>query len=139
MTNKGLYSYVCHNPEDKNFQKILAKTLDVLKKNEGFCKEINNLSKERIEELKMKKPNKEQKEIKSVLIEPLDKEEYITTNLVLFREYTSLLKTKAMFKDDDPQEWKEYIENQINELVKIQNKIHKIIMALAENKTKEHE
>ena len=81
----------------------------------------------------------EQKETKSVLIEPLDKEEYINVNLVLFREYTSLLKTKAMFKDDDPQEWKEYIEDQINELARIQNKIHKIIMALAENKTEEQE
>ena len=82
---------------------------------------------------------KEQKEIKIELIEPLDKEEYITTNLVLFREYTSLLKTKAMFKDDDPQEWKEYIEDQISELARIQNKIHKIIMALTGNKTEEQE
>jgi hypothetical protein len=74
----------------------------------------------------MKKPNKKQKETDQV--DKLDKEDYITTNLVLFREFTSLLKIKYDFKDDDPPEWKEHIENQIEELHRIQSKIHKIIM-----------
>lgn len=128
MTNKGLYSSVCHNLEDKNFQKILSETLDVLKKTKDFSKEFNSLLKERIEEFKTKKPNKKQKETDQ--LDKLDKEDYITTNGVLFREFTSLLKIKYDFKDDDPPEWKEHIENQIEELHRIQSKIHKIIMEL---------
>ena len=68
---------------------------------------------------------------KAKQVEFLNKEEYITINLVLFREYTSLLRTKSNFQRDDPPEWKEYIETQITDLVNIQDKIHKIIMSMS--------
>lgn len=72
-------------------------------------------------------------------LEPLNKEDYITINLVLFREYTSLLKIKSTFDDENsgaPAEWKGYILDQIDELQTIQHKIHKVIVELS-NQTKE--
>lgn len=72
-------------------------------------------------------------------LEPLNKEDYIIINLVLFREYTSLLKIKATFDNenkDSPAEWKEYILDQIDELQTIQHKIHNVIVELS-NQTME--
>lgn len=61
---------------------------------------------------------------------PLNKEDYIAINLVLFREYTNLLRTQACLTQEDAAEYKEHIAEQIEEILAIQRKIHKIIISL---------